>query len=89
MAYTWEPRWESYRIDCYGIVIYTCRDKVTRIIACPICINAFNKCLSGETIIDNRDSRNIFFYTEEDLIIHIREYHALRYLRKTISKEED
>uniref|UniRef100_A0A7C4D827 Uncharacterized protein n=1 Tax=Staphylothermus marinus TaxID=2280 RepID=A0A7C4D827_STAMA len=90
MAYTWEPRWESYRVNCYGVVIHTCRDKITKILACPICINALNTCLnSSNKLISIGEKKNVFFFTEEDLIIHIREYHAMRFLRKSSTREEE
>ncbi len=87
MAYTWEPRWEKIRIEANGIVIHTCRDKITGMIACPICIDAASKCLDLETKGKKYRTVNIFFFTIDDLVKHIREYHAKRYLRK-IGREE-
>ncbi len=88
MAYTWEPRWEPLKIEANGIVIHTCRDKVTKMIACPICIHAASKCLGKGPMPSNYKDKNVFFFTVDDLITHIREYHAMRFLRKIASKEE-
>lgn len=89
MAYTWEPRWEPVEINSYGIKIRTCRDKVTKMIACPICINAISKCLEKKIETPGYDGKNIFFFTENDLIKHIREYHGMSFLRKIISTLKD
>ncbi len=75
MAYTWEPRWEKYVVEINGIRIETCKDKITGMIACPICINAMEKCLGGE-YIPGYNYENSFFFSEEDLIRHIRDYHG-------------
>ncbi len=77
MAYTWEPRWEPYKVEINGIIIMTCRDRVTGMIACPICINALEKCLGGESI-PGYQYENSFFFSDEDLIKHIRDYHGGR-----------
>jgi len=82
MAYTWEPRWEPYRVSVYGIMINTCRDKITKMIACPICIHAASKCLELTNKQPDYPEKLIFFFTEEDLITHIREVHGLGFLRK-------
>lgn len=77
MAYTWEPRWEKYLVEVDGIRFYTCRDRITGMIACPICINAYSKCLGGEED-PKYHVENSFFFREEDLIKHIRDYHGGR-----------
>ena len=92
MAYTWEPRWEPVRIEVYGIVIHTCRDKVTKMIACPICIDAASKCLGKEvekTSVGDVKSKNMFFFTAEDLIMHIRDYHSMGFLRRQVSVDKN
>ena len=76
MAYTWEPKWEKIVIEIDGIKITTCRDKITGMIACPICIHAASQCLGLEKMPLNYKYENSFFFTPRDLIIHIREYHA-------------
>ncbi|OYT38639.1 MAG: hypothetical protein B6U89_05485 [Desulfurococcales archaeon ex4484_58] len=89
MAYTWEPRWEKIKIEKYGVIIHTCRDKITGMIACPICIHAASKCLGIEKIPATYKQKNIFFFTPEDLIIHIREYHTYGYLRKIGGRKKE
>ncbi len=76
MAYTWEPKWEEYIVEIDGIRFKTCRDKITGMIACPICIHAASKCLGLEKEPFKYNYENSFFFSEHDLIIHIREYHA-------------
>jgi len=88
LAYTWEPRWEKIRIEAHGITVNTCRDRITGMISCPICIHALSKCIDP-SIKPTYKTTNIFFFTPEDLLNHIREYHAKRSLRKIISREED
>jgi hypothetical protein len=81
VAYAWEPRWEKYVVNRNGIIIHTCKDKVTGMIACPICINAAEKCLGGEHVAEYKYD-NSFFFTDEDLIRHIRDYHGGRIVFK-------
>ncbi len=50
-------------------------------IACPICINAVEKCLGGEAISGYKYEYS-FFFTDEDLIKHIRDYHGGRIMFK-------
>ncbi|RLG79104.1 MAG: hypothetical protein DRO13_06430 [Thermoprotei archaeon] len=86
MAFTWEPRWEKVKIESYGIVIHTCRDRITKMIACPICVNAAKTCLEQSSRTDYKPSY-MFFFTPEDLIHHIRNYHAMRYLKKPLNEK--
>ncbi|WP_048163311.1 hypothetical protein [Thermogladius calderae] len=74
MSYTWEPRWEKFRVESHGIVFYTCRDRITGMITCPVCVNARETCLGGNAGKGKQEP--VFFYTVEDLIYHIRDYHA-------------
>ncbi len=75
MALTWEPRWEPIEIEYAGIKIRTCRDKITGMIACPICINAARECLGyGDKAPRYKDVEYSFFFTERDLIIHIKNH---------------
>ncbi|MET1160425.1 MAG: hypothetical protein ABWW65_05635 [Thermoprotei archaeon] len=96
MAFTWEPRWEKIRIEAHGIIIHTCRDKITGMIACPICIDARSKCFSeNPSTTNNKELKKttreetgyMFFFTAEDLILHIRDYHAHRLLLRRILEE--
>ena len=87
MAYTWEPRWEPVKIESHGIVIRTCRDRVTGMMACPICLNAASTCL-GEDGKTSGKGEHLFFFTVDDLIIHIRDYHAKRFLRRILRSEK-
>lgn len=87
MAYTWEPKWESYVVKADGIEIRTCRDRITGLIACPICIHAASTCYDDRKP-DHYEYENSFFYTEEDLIYHIKNYH-LGKLREAIKKSKE
>ncbi len=88
MAYTWEPRWEPVTLESHGIVIKTCRDRVTKMIACPICIHAASTCLGQDKGLSESKSSTMFFFTVEDLIIHIRDYHAKKFLKKILREGE-
>jgi hypothetical protein len=93
MAYVWEPKWELFEVKADGIVFRTCRDRITGMIACPICIHAASKCM-GEPAPSNYPYENTFFYSVEDLIQHLKNYHArglkkkLEALQKKLSEEE-
>ncbi len=98
MSLTWEPRWEPYRVEYAGIKFWTCRDKITKMIACPICINAAKECLSD--LIENPPSHdksereNSFFFSERDLILHIKNHFKKpwikeRMLVKVLEEEEE
>jgi hypothetical protein len=90
MAYTWEPKWEKYRVEVDGIIIHTCRDKITGMIACPICIHAASTCLGlADQKPPNYPLENSFFFSPYDLIIHIREYHGRGINRKDLSLASD
>lgn len=84
MAYTWEPKWESYIVKADGIELKTCRDRITGLIACPICIHAASTCY-GDQKPSKYEYENSFFYTVEDLINHIKNYHLGR-LKEGIKK---
>lgn len=71
-------------MDYEGIKFRTCRDKITGLIACPVCIHAASKCL-GEKPPSNYEYENSFFYTVEDLIEHLKGYH-IHDLRKKMKK---
>ncbi|WP_440059542.1 hypothetical protein ACSU1N_07085 [Thermogladius sp. 4427co] len=73
MSYTWEPRWEKFKVESNGIVFWTCRDRITGMIACPICVNAYETCINAR---GGGKGEVIFFYRVEDLIYHLRDYHA-------------
>jgi hypothetical protein len=89
MAYTWEPRWERFRVESHGIAFETCRDRITKMIACPICIHAASTCLGLGELPANYSVKNIFFFTVEDLIKHIREYHGMSFVRMRREKEKE
>ncbi len=84
MAYTWEPKWELIEVDVDGMKIKTCRDRITGLIACPICIHAASKCMD-EPAPANYEYENVFFYSVDDLINHLLYYHA-RGLKKKFEK---
>ena len=84
MAYTWEPKWEVFEVDIEGIKFRTCRDRITGLIACPICIHAASKCLSEKAPLIYT-YENVFFYTVEDLLKHMKGYHLLG-LKKRVAK---
>lgn len=84
MAYTWEPKWEPFIARSSGIEIKTCRDRITGIIACPICIHAASTCL-GEKKPMSYNYENSYFYTVDDLINHLKNYH-LGGLKKRLEK---
>ena len=76
MSLTWEPRWEPYLVEYAGIRIWTCRDKITKMIACPICINAVRECLGGGGLRGERKGiEYAFFYSARDLILHIKNHY--------------
>jgi len=81
MAYTWEPKWEPFKVEANGIVITTCRDRITGLIACPICIHALSRCLGGGAPSDYR-FENSFFFSVDDLIHHIKTYHVRGWYRR-------
>lgn len=92
MSYTWEPKWTEHRIEANGIVLRTCIDKITGLIACPICINAKEACLdkSGKPSRVHRATTTAphggsYFFTVDDLISHLKAYH-LRNWEKKIEK---
>lgn len=83
MSLTWEPRWEPVVIEYAGIRIRTCRDRITGMIACPICINALATCLDlGKGIPKNKGMNElIFFFTKRDLIFHLKNHNQVRKIR--------
>lgn len=84
MAYTWEPKWEVFEVEHEGVKFKTCRDKITGLIACPICIHAASSCL-GEKPPQHYEYEHSYFYTVEDLIEHLIGYH-MRDLKKKLKK---
>lgn len=84
MAYTWEPKWEPFEVDYEGIRFRTCKDRITGLIACPVCLHAASKCLE-EAPPKSYKYENSFFYSIEDLIVHMKNYH-LGELRKRLEK---
>lgn len=81
---SWEVKWELYEVDYHGVVFKTCRDKITGLIACPICIHAASKCM-GDRVPGSYTYENSFFYSLEDLILHIKNYHVGE-LKKRLEK---
>ena len=84
MAYSWEPKWEPFEVSYEGVSFRTCKDKITGLIACPICLHAASKCL-GEPPPKDYVYENSFFYSIEDLIMHMKNYH-LGELKKKLEK---
>ena len=86
MSLTWEPRWEPIVVEYAGMRIRTCRDRITGMIACPICVNAASTCLNiGKDTISYKGKIDLnFFFTERDLIIHLKNHDRVR---KTRSKK--
>lgn len=87
MAYTWEPRWEIFEVEYEGMRFRTCRDRVTGLIACPICVHAASKCL-GEKLPEGYRTENSFFLTTKDLVEHIKSYHVYD-MKKRLKKLEE
>ena len=93
LAYTWEPKWELFEVSHEGLEFKTCRDRITGLIACPICIHAASKCL-GEKAPSNYKYENSFFYSIDDLVEHLKGYHLgelgkkLEKLVSALSEEE-
>ncbi len=80
MAYTWEPRWKPIRVEYEGMVVHTCMDRITGMIACPICIDAYHTFLSGSGEGGGGGKENyVFFYTEKDLFLHIKSHYERRH----------
>lgn len=75
MSYTWEPKWEKIKISSDGIEFWTCRDRITGMIACPICANVRSACFGGVAEGAGK-AEPVFFFTAEDLIWHLRDFHA-------------
>ncbi|ACL10484.1 hypothetical protein DKAM_0155 [Desulfurococcus amylolyticus 1221n] len=91
MAYTWEPKWEPFEINVDGIVVKTCRDRYTGLIACPICIHAVSSCLGGKPP-ENYQFENSYFFTVDDLISHLKTYHVRgwhRRIESVVSKSSE
>ncbi len=93
MSLTWEPKWEAVFIEYEGVRIRTCRDRITGMIACPVCIDAASTCLNeGKKGIRGRSSLNyVFFFTARDLIQHLknhRESSKVKPSRIIIEEEE-
>lgn len=93
MSLTWEPRWEPYLVNYAGMRFWTCRDKITKMIACPICINAVESCLKEDkrNVMSTRkkvDIEGAFFFNERDLINHIKSHASKQWIkeRKIIEK---
>ncbi len=87
MSLTWEPRWEPYLVNYAGIRFWTCRDKVTKIIACPICLNAIKTCLEREqenkiSTKKKEDIEGAFFFSERDLILHIKSHYQKQWIKE-------
>lgn len=88
MSLTWEPRWEPYLVNYAGMKFWTCRDKVTKLIACPICLNAVKTCLekaegkkaSYRNSVE--EAENAFFFSERDLLLHIKSHHQKQWVRE-------
>ncbi|WP_448578045.1 hypothetical protein [Thermosphaera sp.] len=76
LAYTWEPKWEAIRLESNGIILTTCRDKVTGLIACPICLNANSTCLGKSATHTEIKSEISLFFSIDDLIEHIKNFHS-------------
>lgn len=92
MSYTWEPKWAEYHIEANGIILRTCIDKITGLIACPICINAKEVCLDksakpsrAQRATSASTQGGSYFFTVDDLISHLKTYH-LRNWEKRIEK---
>ncbi len=80
MSLTWEPRWEPVVIEYAGIRIRTCKDKITNMIACPICINAAKECLNikNPPKIPEDEIDRVFFFSPIDLIMHIKNHRRIK-----------
>ncbi|MCX8199248.1 MAG: hypothetical protein N3E36_04365 [Sulfolobales archaeon] len=93
MSLTWEPKWEAITIEYEGVRIKTCRDRITGMIACPICINAASTCLEGGRAgFRSRSSLSyVFFFTAKDLIHHLKNHHESSKVKpaKIVVEEEE
>jgi hypothetical protein len=76
LAYTWEPKWEAVRLESNGIILNTCREKVTGLIACPICLNASFTCLGKSATHAEMKGEVSLFFSIDDLIEHIKNFHT-------------
>lgn len=82
MSYTWEPKWEKIKIEDHGIELYTCIDRITNLIACPICLNARKVCIEGSSPGKFAGTSGSFFFSPEDLINHIRAFHVRGWMKR-------
>ncbi len=84
MALTWEPRWESVVIEYAGVRIRTCRDRITGMIACPICIDAASICLGLPSSSKYKRKRieYTFFFSTRDLLLHIKSHGEKLWVRE-------
>ena len=56
MSLQWEPQWEEIIVKYKGVRLKALRDKVTGILACPIC---------------GTGDRATYLFTAKDLVYHI------------------
>ncbi len=93
MSLTWEPKWEAISIEYEGVRIRTCRDKITGMIACPVCINAASTCLNegGMGFRSRSQPSYVFFFTAKDLIHHLKNHHESSKVKpsRVIVEEEE
>jgi len=90
VALTWEPRWEPVVVEYAGMKIRTCRDRITGMIACPICIDAASECLGLKpSSVGRKDIEYTFFFTERDLFLHIKNHSGRLWVkeRKVVETE--
>ncbi|MEZ0393522.1 MAG: hypothetical protein ABWK00_00520 [Desulfurococcaceae archaeon] len=62
------------RISSFGIELEVCVDRITGMYACPICGNAMKICKGIAK--GKQEEPFTFFYSVDDLIVHLRDYHA-------------
>ncbi len=82
MSLTWEPRWVRVKISYAGMTVETCKDKVTGLLLCPICVDIDKVCPEGKEISVLSEDMAVF-YTVEDLLHHLRA-HTLKYFSRRI-----
>ena len=81
MSSRWTPKWAVKKVSVDGKEVEVCYDSETMLYACPLCSPA---CKNGGAI----DSGS-YFFTEEDLIEHLRAHKVMAWTRRRYEAVEE